>query len=310
MVLTYHFTEAVTVYRKYDPKNSENHNVLNVGETVIVEVDKTDPMAHQCPMRAYRDHEPADPDEPFAGLFPKYYIKKRLTVRNTPQQLLLPMFQYVATRKPLLVEVPKSANKPNELTGQLAAIYCERARIESLLNHFGAAKIIMGKCMIEETLVSLCLRDQVQNAIGDLVYDEEFTHNTPHRTLADSAMVIKDRLEFMSDYTNIGLARIRKPANSVTPNAAVKEAKMRHYLRGAQLVGYNFLIAQDLDCNVQSNVWKVFEIEDFLLDTPEKILNFQTVLERDGMYWYIVRDLPMHGGNGEFYGPPNEGDQP
>ena len=63
---------------------------------------------------------------------------------------------------------------------------------------------------------------------------------------------------------------------------------MKHYLRGSQLVGYNFLIAQNFDCTLQSNVWEIFEIEDFLLDNPEKILNFRTIVERADLYWYFL----------------------
>jgi hypothetical protein len=286
------------VFQPYNVHNPGNN--LLIGETKEVTVDFTDPSSKGCVFRAIGNHKD-DTRGITKGDRPKYYVKKRVTFRQEGDDLA--MFQYIASRRPLVKPIDKDPdeledpdpndpnvkiihNNPNEFRTQLGTIFCEKSTLKGLSMTRSGRR---GKgCGVEETLVALCIRDTsildgVGNAGNKLDLDEEFPEGPQLQdsmlllmsaTLADSAIAMKELIRSKCNY----LVKIEFPTKA--------KVKVKQYLRGARLAMFTHVILQYNLCEGH-DTWEDFGI-DWVLGTDDAFTDIWENSEREK--WYLCKE--------------------
>jgi hypothetical protein len=295
--LAYHCTLATSVFRPYNVHHP-GYNLL-IGETREVTVDLTDPISKGCVFKARGNHKD-DTRRITRGDRPKYYVKKRVASRQEGDDLA--MFQYIASRRPLVKPIDKDPdeledpdpdeivhNNPNEFRTQLGTIFCEKSTLKGLL----LPTNMHGKmCGVAETLVALCIRDTrdildgVGNAVNKLDLDKEFPEGPQvqysmlllmSETLADSAIAIKERIRSQCRY-------VVKFEFGGRGDGGMERVKQ--YLRGARLAMFTYVIVQYNLCEGH-DTWEDFGI-DWVLGTDDAFTDIWENSEREK--WYLCKE--------------------
>ena len=183
--------------------------VLDIMETREVGIDRTEQISRNCGMRLGRNYRDAARGWPSHDRL-TYYVKKRITLGRRAYDGLA-TYQFIASRKPLVKDpllldpterldpgpeerIPSLKNNLNRFRMDLGMIYCE----QSTMRRLALIQNNLVNCGIEETLVTLCLRDTAEintNGVETLNLDIEFDHqNVPSAVLADSAVQIKEMI--------------------------------------------------------------------------------------------------------------------
>ena len=281
----------------YHPNGKEGHGNPNpdfkLWETRSVTININEAWTQRCRMESKRNYENNHRGIDI-GNFPRYYVKKRLSVPKNagPKNVQLPMYQYVASRHPIvrhgsetLDPAPINANHPNSFHTQLGMIYCERNTLKNMV--MSGDPRARRTCGIEETLVTLCLRDHNHIMLDNnaahgnrfaLDLDVELPSNFPvHYGLGYSATVMKRHIE--DNCLALAKIQIRVPERR-------DEIKMKEYLRGASMAGFTHFILK-YECD--ESYWDVYEIDRIL--QPKKADDLRQIFRNSPQNWYFCIDL-------------------
>jgi hypothetical protein len=297
-------TSEYGIYRATD-NNQRNkqtkgnpNRAFNLMEIREVTIDRKEPFTKGCTLVAAKNYDHYR-RRIYKGDLPKYYVKKRLTDRRGDPGL--PKYQYIASRIPLVrpgpdhddpndtVDPEPIAKKPNNFHSNLGMIYCERNTLKNMVMISSDAA---RTCGIEETLVTLCLRDVMHVMFHPLMLrrgwglplDEELPDNYPYniqdQNLAYSATVMKEHIiNNCRELAKIELQGITRDSDT----------KLREYLRGADMAGFTHFILRfdDINCDM-GQYWDVYDLNRML--QPAKQEDFTDLYENSHRNWYVCKE--------------------
>ena len=243
---------------------------------------------------------------------PTYYVKKRFTLDRKENDGLL-TYQFIASRKPLVQDFdddytetldpgpeerePSTKNNRNRFRTDIGMLYCERSTMKKLTMTRTPNQIQNHRknhgCGIEETLVTLCLRDTDDiihhnpfNGINTLNLDNEFDEhfdangNVQNDAMRDSARHIKDMIRGKCIY----LVKIDM-TNDKGKIEKTKE-KAKHFLRGAQIANFEDVFVRQYVCPGLID-WLVYQTNWLLADNDA----FDEVFDNTGDIWYLCSTI-------------------
>jgi hypothetical protein len=302
LISVYHCIVTTSDFGTYDARNPAlsvdanglGNRFFQVGETRKIIIDAKDPLSQQCNWTPRGNYQ-----NPARGIVrgydPRYYIKKRLSAKAGAQHIL--RYQYIASRDPIVVPLyvdlhskddplPPNPKRPNEFKSTLGWIFCETNTLKGMVVRSGSHS----GCGIEETLVALCLRDDhhVMQSIfthNTLDFDdlggkhldiyEEISAGTQFESLQSSAWTVVDHILHNGDK----IAKIPKPQGRGVE-------KMREYLRGAELAGFEFFVLKNNFCP-EEPTWNTYDIDFHLLPAQRQVLT--DLYANSDRNWYVVK---------------------
>jgi hypothetical protein len=245
----------------YDVNIATEGLELELMETREVAVNTKEPISKGCRLSAKMNHIDAKRGIPTRKDMPTYYVKKRLTDRRVNRNLA--MYQFHAARTPVVKTLdqdprerddppeglkPSATDENNQFLSELGFIYCERSTIKKLV--LVTSQLTSKGCGIEETLVTLCLRDArhispqgVETLDLNLEFDDIDDTGYHNPGLADSAVQMR---ELVRDQC---YRLVRIELGFIPRNARAAELRTKQYLRGAQLANYEDVFVKQSDCN-------------------------------------------------------------
>ena len=300
LIFTCHCLVPTSEFRKYHARNNNDafgklNPDIKLMETREVTVDNKDPFTARCKMAANSNYEDIT-RQIVKGNFPKYYVKKRMSDRSIIRGL--PMYQYIASRRPTVHEdtpldddltqtldpKPMAAiiPNPNKFPQTYGWIFCDRNTLKNM-----AVISSRRTCGIEETLVTLCLRDDTHIMLDGFwnMLDEWIPEDVPalvpylHLGLADaeligSAIAMKELIRNKC----LQFAKIEiRDANTL------QEIKMKEYLRGADMAGFTNLILRYNGCD--GSLWMNYDLKWLL--QPKQAQSLDDIHRRSSRNWYV-----------------------
>ena len=243
-------------------------------ETKEVAVYTNEPISKGCRLNAKTNYVDDDRRIPTKKDKPTYYVKKRLTIRGANDNLAT--YQFHAARRPVVKtlladskerddppERIKNPATPNQFKDEVGFIYCETSTIKKLALVTSSGHSSSRGCGIEETLVTLCLRDArhispkgVETLDLNSEFDDIDDNLVRNAGLLDSARQMREMVRAQC----YRLVRMELGFESSLGTEA--ELRTKQYLRGAQLANYEDVIVKHSDCNgIQ---WMFYETNDLL----------------------------------------------
>ena len=281
---------------------------FRTGETRWVPIRDNERISPNCKLARWGNY--VAPERKIErGVFPRYYVKLRRTIRAPRDGLS--RYQFIASRDPLVRPLNEDQTeledpgpelaKPNRnrFKSELGVIYCEAATLKRLSLLFPRAK----GCGIEETLVTLCLRDETRityNGVNTLDLDDEiddhFIQDTDEAVLhAYSATHMKELIRNQChQFVKIDLGTLpvfKRERRELNREVFHKdEETTRKYLHGAHIARFDEVIVEQTVCP-GSKRWMVHNTYTLLRYRDA----FRHVYQNTGRFWYLCSRHPRLG---------------